>query len=126
MAGVISRTEDWNSLSWKSIQRNVFRLQKRIYQAARVPMTMARILKSRMTRKCHVRFGSGGGVGDHPADHNLGCPLRSIHEVDSSQPYGTESHCQYNKNDTEVEWEIALPKLIVPIMDERGCGNEML
>jgi hypothetical protein len=33
-------------------------------------MTKARILKSRMTRKCHVRFGSGGGVGDRPADHN--------------------------------------------------------
>ena len=35
-------------------------------------MTRARILKSRMTRKCHVRFGSGGGVGDRPAHHNLG------------------------------------------------------
>ena len=35
-------------------------------------MTKARILKSRMTRKCHVRFGSGGGVGDRPADHDLG------------------------------------------------------
>jgi len=33
-------------------------------------MTMAHLLKSRMTRKCHVRFGSGGGVGDRPADHN--------------------------------------------------------
>jgi hypothetical protein len=30
------------------------------------------ILKSRMTRNSHVRFGSGGGVGDCPADHNLG------------------------------------------------------
>ena len=35
-------------------------------------MTKARILKSRMTRKWHVRFGSGGGVGDRPADHDLG------------------------------------------------------
>ncbi len=33
-------------------------------------MTIAHLLKSRMTRKCHVRFGSGGGVGDRPADHN--------------------------------------------------------
>ena len=40
-------------------------------------MTMARILKSRMTRKCHVRFGSGGGVGDRPAHHNLGRPPAS-------------------------------------------------
>ena len=30
-----SRTEDWKSLPWKPIQRNVFHLQKRIYQAAR-------------------------------------------------------------------------------------------
>ena len=28
-------TENWNSLPWKDIQRNVFRLQQRIYQAAR-------------------------------------------------------------------------------------------
>jgi hypothetical protein len=37
-------------------------------------MTKTRILKSRMRRKSHVRFGSGGGVGDRPADHNLGSP----------------------------------------------------
>jgi hypothetical protein len=49
MADVNSRTEDWKSLPWKSIQRNVFHLQKRIYQAAQVPMTKARIPKS------HVR-----------------------------------------------------------------------
>jgi hypothetical protein len=39
-------------------------------------MTKARIPKSRMTRKCHVRFGSGSGVGDRPADHDLGCPTQ--------------------------------------------------
>jgi hypothetical protein len=37
-----------------------------------VSMAKTRILKSRMKRKFHVRFGSGGGVGDCPADHNLG------------------------------------------------------
>ena len=26
--------EDWKSLPWKNIQKSVFRLQKRIYQAA--------------------------------------------------------------------------------------------
>ena len=36
-----------------------------------VPMTVARILKSRMTVTCHVRFGSSGGVSDGPADCNL-------------------------------------------------------
>jgi len=35
MADVKTRTEDWSALPWKVIQRNVFRLQKRIYQAAR-------------------------------------------------------------------------------------------
>lgn len=35
-------------------------------------MTKTRILKSRMKLTFHVRFGSGGGVGDCPADHNLG------------------------------------------------------
>jgi RNA-directed DNA polymerase len=28
------RTEDWNRLAWKDIQKNVLRLQRRIYQAA--------------------------------------------------------------------------------------------
>jgi len=35
-------------------------------------MTKTRILKSRIRRKSYVRFGSGGGVGDRPADHDLG------------------------------------------------------
>jgi RNA-directed DNA polymerase len=30
-----SRTEDWKTLRWRDIQRNVFRLQQRIYQAER-------------------------------------------------------------------------------------------
>jgi hypothetical protein len=53
MADVNSRTEDWKSLPWTSIQRNVFHLQKRIYQAARqkVPMTKARIPKSHVRGK---------------------------------------------------------------------------
>ena len=33
MAGEQTRTEDWETLPWKKLQRNVFRLQKRIYQA---------------------------------------------------------------------------------------------
>ena len=58
MADVRTRTEDWNTLPWKDIQRNVFRLQRRIYRAARrrrsrhtVPMTMARTLKSHVRGK---------------------------------------------------------------------------
>ncbi len=34
-ARIARHTEDWQSLPWKQFQRNVFRLQKRIYQAAR-------------------------------------------------------------------------------------------
>ena len=35
MADENARTEDWKTLPWKDIQRNVFRLQRRIYRAAR-------------------------------------------------------------------------------------------
>ena len=35
MADVKSRTEDWKTLPWRDIQRNVFRLQQRIYRAER-------------------------------------------------------------------------------------------
>src|SRR5512136_2204202 len=35
MADVAIRTEDWQTLPWKKYQRTVFRLQQRIYQAAR-------------------------------------------------------------------------------------------
>jgi len=44
-------------------------------------MTETRILKSRMKLKFQVRFGSGGGVGDCPADHN--CAIRSLETVSS-------------------------------------------
>ena len=33
MTGVRTRTEDWKSLPWKQLHRNVFRLQRRIYKA---------------------------------------------------------------------------------------------
>jgi hypothetical protein len=35
-----------------------------------VLMTTARMLRSRMKRKFHVRFCTGGGVGNHPTDQN--------------------------------------------------------
>jgi RNA-directed DNA polymerase len=35
VADVVRHTEDWQTLPWKDMQREVFRLQKRIYQAAR-------------------------------------------------------------------------------------------
>jgi hypothetical protein len=35
-----------------------------------VLMTTARMLRSRMKRKFHVRFCTGGGVGNHPTDRN--------------------------------------------------------
>jgi hypothetical protein len=41
-----------------------------------VPMTMALVLKSRIRRKSHVRFRSGGEGGDSLTDHNLGAVVR--------------------------------------------------
>jgi hypothetical protein len=38
-------------------------------------MTMTLVLKSGVTGNCYAPFGSGGGVGDRPADHN--CATRS-------------------------------------------------
>jgi RNA-directed DNA polymerase len=35
MTDVATRAEDWTTLLWKQFQRNVVRLQRRIYQAAR-------------------------------------------------------------------------------------------
>ena len=34
VAGALKHTEDWRLLPWSEIERNVFRLQQRIYQAA--------------------------------------------------------------------------------------------
>ena len=34
MTGTLEYTEEWQTLAWKEIERNVFRLQQRIYQAA--------------------------------------------------------------------------------------------
>jgi len=33
-------------------------------------MTKARVTKSPVMENYHAGFGSGGGVGDRPADHN--------------------------------------------------------
>ena len=35
-----------------------------------VLVTTARTFRSRMKRKFHVRFCTGGGVGNHPTDRN--------------------------------------------------------
>ena len=35
MTDVTPQAEDWQTLPWKQFQRNVYRLQKRIYQAER-------------------------------------------------------------------------------------------
>jgi hypothetical protein len=39
-------------------------------------------LKSRVTRKCHARFGNGGGAGDRPADRNLGAFALNVQNPD--------------------------------------------
>jgi len=46
------------------------RLWGRVTAPNRVPMTKARVTKSPVMENYHAGFGSGGGVGDRPADHN--------------------------------------------------------
>jgi len=57
-----------------------------------------------MTRKCHVRFGSGGGVGDRPAHHNLAghllCKNISICSMHSST-FANELH-NFSGRNTQV------------------------
>jgi hypothetical protein len=50
MTDVNSRTEDWKLLPWKDIQRNVFRLQRRIYQAV-----YCSTLQCRVQERCQGR-----------------------------------------------------------------------
>jgi hypothetical protein len=54
-------------------------------------MTKALVLKSRMRRKSHVRFGSGGEGGDPLTDHN--CAIRSS-ETDAIKQRGMEGKGQ--------------------------------
>jgi hypothetical protein len=49
-------------------------------------MTTALVLKSGVTGNCYAPFGSGGGVGDRPADHNLGT-LLSKYAGSNPQPF---------------------------------------
>jgi RNA-directed DNA polymerase len=45
-------TESWETLNWKPIQKNVYRLQKRIYRASKkgeVLLIKANILTSRVS-----------------------------------------------------------------------------
>ena len=44
----------WNTIPWKKIEKNVFKLQKRIYQASRnkVHITNAKLLRSRVPGDC--------------------------------------------------------------------------
>jgi hypothetical protein len=43
-----------------------------------VPMTTALVLKSRVRRESHARFGSGGGAVARPTDHNIGRASRGV------------------------------------------------
>lgn len=56
MAGEPNRTEDWQTLHWRTYQRNVFRLQKRIYQATlRNDFKRVRNLQRLLLRSFSVR-----------------------------------------------------------------------
>jgi len=56
-------------------KRAVARRRGRAITPNGVPVTKARVLKSRMRGNSHVRFGSGGGAGDRPTDRNHLTPL---------------------------------------------------
>ena len=59
-------------------KRAVAKRRGRAIASNGVPVTEARVLKSRMRGNSHVRFGSGGGAGDRPTDRNFSRPLRSL------------------------------------------------
>jgi RNA-directed DNA polymerase len=57
MADVVRHTEDWKTLPWKTYERNVFRLQQRIYQAmrrgdARCVRNLQRLLLRSWSARC--------------------------------------------------------------------------
>jgi N-terminal domain of reverse transcriptase len=58
MITVTAPMNGWENIPWRKIERSVFKLQKRIYQASEteVRMKSARSARSRMTGNCHVRF----------------------------------------------------------------------
>jgi hypothetical protein len=61
----------WQDLPWKKIERVVFKLQKRIYQASQgVPVTKANLLRSGVLRKAHAPFWSSAREGDLPGNCN--------------------------------------------------------
>jgi N-terminal domain of reverse transcriptase len=72
-----SPTESWETLDWKHIQKNVYRLQKRIYRASRpeVLVTRANVLRSRVLGNSQARLCSGGGRGDSPTYCDSLCVL---------------------------------------------------
>ena len=71
--GATAPRDRWERLPWKQIQRNVFKLQKRIYRAAgrdEVPTvhTLQRLwLKSRAARRLAVRRVTQENQGNRPA-----------------------------------------------------------
>lgn len=84
--GEKQRTEDWRTLHWKTYQRNVYRLQKRIYQATRqgdwkrVHKLQRLLLRSWSARCIAVRQVSQDNRGKRTAGvdgvKNLTSPLR--------------------------------------------------
>jgi RNA-directed DNA polymerase len=128
--GEKQRTEDWRTLHWKTYQRNVYRLQKRIYQATRqgdwkrVHKLQRLLLRSWSARCIAVRQVSQDNRGKRTAGvdgvKNLTSPhrLRLAHRLAQL-----------------AEWRVApirrtyIPKpgttekrgLGIPVMADRAC-----
>ena len=64
MAGTLKYTEDWQALPWSEIERTVYRLQQRIYQAASCG-DVKRGLRLRATDVLEVHHRDGNHHNHH-------------------------------------------------------------
>ena len=68
MATELNLMDKWKDLNWKQIERSLFKLQKRIYQAyTQVCMTNTKLSRSRVSGKLSSTVLKPSRSGDTPA-----------------------------------------------------------
>jgi len=81
-------------------KRAVAKRRGQVIASNGVPVTEARVLKSRMRWNSHVRFWIGGGAGDRPTDRNCtwrrSAALRGAGETQSVMPLNANILAQFN------------------------------